>query len=79
MTWRCLRQRLNDDIAKKEKSERRGRRLANGNAKKRGSFAQRMVDAKSDEDELARQGRMRAHLTPLEGIAFLLSSAVGCG
>ena len=71
-----MKQRSSDDYAKKEKSERRGQALANGNAMKRGGFAQRMIDAKPDEDESTGQGRISARLEPLEGRAILIEQCI---
>ena len=75
-TWRCLRQRLEDNIKKKEKSERRGRTVARGKAMKRGGFAQSMVEIESNEDESTGQGRICAQLEPLEGRAILIEQCI---
>ena len=65
-----------DDDVKNEKSERRGQALANGNAMKRGGFAQRMIDAKSDEDEATGQGRIHARLETIKGRAMLIEQCI---
>ena len=50
--------------------------LANGDAMRRGGLAQCMIDAKSDEDESARQGQIRARLKPLEGRAMFVEQCI---